>query len=423
MSTLIEQVESGAKRVAGFITGRGMTATAVALASPFLETPQLPIVGLTVGLPVTAAMSTMAHYEREDKILKNFREEIAASFGIDAQEVTHDHLRSLAYGNTKLGIEPQPFFHEILERNDKNRWIDIGANLSAAAVGIGFVALKGGTILTAISEFAGASTIGLLAANPAVVGFIGLSLAAGAIVHAMDYVCSSLVKTAFAERDITAYEMLEHFAKQKERGIALSQDQVMSVFTKIDKSLHHEIITDYGAPYRVLPEATRREVLDKYRDALHINDITDKINAGTVKINELAFLGAGAPSGVPERTPEQVAAMQAESERGLGEKLQQFRSEWREHRKIGASRSPLQNNAFSTITHATPAAVSTPTHVAKINDLPYETGFLAEHPPVSTPIVNHMIEVTAPSTALQSGDTAQYVSTIQFSPETSRTVH
>ncbi len=292
------------KKIAGFVSGRGASTTAVAFAAPFVPAAQLPMVGLAVGVPIKAAVSTIEHYHREDEVLNKFRDEIAASFGIDVEDVTHDNLRSLAFGNPKIGIEPQPFFQEILEQNDKKRWIDVGANVAASALTMGFVFSQGDKIAGALSSLASSSGIALFVGNPAaagIAGLIGLSIAAALVVHAIDFIVTEVCKDTMGIKDKTSYEMLGEIEKQKTRGHEISSDKVMALIANINPALKTEIIKNYGAPYNALPEKQRMAVLEQYADSLSLEENTAKINSGVMKVNELAFIAIGGQSGVVDK--------------------------------------------------------------------------------------------------------------------------
>ena len=372
----IDDVSLFGKKVAGFISGRGMSTTAVALAAPFVPASQLPIVGLTVGLPIKAAVSSIEHYHREDAILEKYREEIAARFEIDAEEVSHDNLRILAFGNPKNGDPPQPFFEEVLKKNDTSRWVDLGANIGATVLAMGFVFSAGAKVAGAISSLASSSGIALFVTNPlaaGIAGAIGLSIVTTLVVHAIDFVITEVAKDAVGIKDKTSYEMLEDMAKQKRAKHEITTDKVMSVIANINKDLKAEIISDYGAPYNALPQIHRADVLAKYAEPLHLQEYTEKINLGTLKINELAFIGAGKPSGVPER---ELIAVEKSSKHGLGEQIsrlgQNVRNQIQERKEINAIFR--DGDALGKVNMATPAAViSYAPHTS--NDMPNSINF------------------------------------------------
>jgi hypothetical protein len=363
----IDDVSLFGKKVAGFISGRGMSTTAVVLAAPFVPASQLPIVGLTVGLPIKAAVSSMEHYHREDAILEKYREEIAAHFEIDMEEVTHDNLRILAFGNPKNGDPPQPFFEEILKKNDTSRWVDLGANIGAAALTMSFVFAAGAKVAGAISGLASGSGIALLAAgsNPLIVGAIGLSLATAMVVHAIDFVITEVAKDAIGIKDKTSYEMIEDLSRQKRQ---ITQDKVMSVIANIDKGLKAEIISDYGAPYNALTLAERSKVLERYGKDLHLEEYTAKINSGAINVKELAFIAVGQSSGVPES---QIVAVEKVSS---SEPALQMEAKI-ENPKLIATKFDENSSSLGKVNMATPAAISY-SHMS--NDMPNSINFGAE---------------------------------------------
>jgi hypothetical protein len=370
MFNALEDASLLGKKMAGRTSSLVATNSAVAVSAPFVTPAYLPFITLAVHVPIKAAISTMEHYHREEAILNNFREEIAGKFGVEPDEVTHDNLRYLAFGNKKLGIEPQPVFKEILEKNDKMRWIDIGANVGATALTMGFVALEGWKISGLATSLAANSGIAALASTAAapLIGAVALSLAIAGVVTVCDYFITKLAKDVTDTPEKTGYELLENMSRQKSRGVEITQDKVMAVFATADKGLKTEIMNDYGAPYNALPQKDRMAVLDKYRSSLNIEQVTNQINHGVIKVNELAFIVAGDRSGVPEQEPKPITHKQ-----GFGEKIHSLGQSVQHN--IGGLFNH-HNTKIANIQAATPATIST--NVAdsnKTQDMPLQVNF------------------------------------------------
>ncbi len=332
MFSVLDDAALLTKRAAAYIAGKGATMTAVAIASAFIgpasSLATIPIIAMAVGLPVTAALSTMTHRHRETMIMNNFREEIAASFGIMPEEVTNNHLRTLAYGNPDAGIEPHPFFEQIIRKNDKHRWIDIGGNIAGALATCLFVAFQAGKIGSIITHAAAATGIAALSAPW--VPVVGTMLVAGVMAGAMDSVLTNLGMNFFGEKELSGYEILENLARQKGRGIELSQDQVMGLIAAVDPHIQQDIAQRFnGARYNTLSPSAREELIHHYNGAYDIQLITEKINRGEVKINELAFVSAGERSGVPEQTHTSTTA-QSHGRLGIKKRLSQAKNHIRD---------------------------------------------------------------------------------------------
>ncbi len=302
MSNLIDDIGLWTKRIAAFVSGKGATMTAVALASPFIQGFALPIVGIIAGLPINAALSTMKHQHDENKILVNFRHEIAASFGIDPSDVTHDHLRTLAFGDEEHGIRSNPVLKEALERNDSNRWMKIGTHGLAAALATGFTLTRGEWLIEALKPMLASSAVPFLAASPAAFASVGLALTVGALMLATSHLFESIGQDLFSNKESTSYEKIEGLAKQRGKGVAISKQQVMALIIDANPELQDMIANTYhGSHFMTLPKDLREQIVDHYDAHFNITDSVNKINSGQMKINELVFIAVGEHSGVPER--------------------------------------------------------------------------------------------------------------------------
>lgn len=338
MYSLLDDIAIFTRRAAAFVAGKGATTTAVAASSPFLDGAShlAPAVGMGVGLPITAAISTMNHHHRETAILNNFRNEIAASFGISPENATHDHLRTLAFGNERAGRKPQPFFREALERNDKNRWIDIGANLIGGISAIAFAAAKG--VEVGAAALAGWKTVFANEAFMTVfetaketgelgVGVLAVAATAGVISMAVNHIASNIGRELFQEKERSSLEKLETLARQKGKGVALEPEQVMDLVASVHPEVKQEISSRFNAPYSALSEQKKQDVLEQYDHAFSIREVTRMINAGEMKINELAFITAGQRSGVPAMAGADIPVEQAGKAEGVGRQFGKLRDE------------------------------------------------------------------------------------------------
>jgi hypothetical protein len=243
--------------------------------------------------------------------------------------------------------------------------MDLGANIAATVLTMSFVFAAGAKVSGALSSLASGSGIALLAANPVVVGAIGLSLATAMVVHAIDYVITEVAKDAIGIKDKTSYEMIEDLSGQKQK---ITQDKVMSVIANIDKGLKAEIISDYGAPYNALTLAERSKVLERYGKDLHLEEYTAKINSGAINVKELAFIAVGQSSGVPES---QIVAVEKVSS---SEPTLQMEAKI-ENPKLIATKFDENSSSLGKVNMATRAAISY-SHMS--NDMPNSINFGAE---------------------------------------------
>ena len=296
------------KRAAAKVTQTGATMTATALAAPFVGGASLPVVTVLTGLPIKAALSTMVHNHREEKILLNFQEEIAAHFGIDEDDVTHDHLRSLAFGNAYEGIKPNPFFQEVLKRNDDNRLIKLGAAVVAAVTAGVFTLVQASTggLFDSFTEFFSNSSVEFVAKNVENFAKFAWAGTVGVVLLATDHLATAIGHDIFSDHGKTAYEKIEKLAQRRGRGKEITVEQVMDLIVSANPELEASITQhSHGSKFKTLSSDVQEQLI--YTCAaqldLAIGDLrqtTAQINAGEVKINELAFISAGERSGVPD---------------------------------------------------------------------------------------------------------------------------
>ena len=379
MASILEDLNLLAKRAAVFIAGKGATMTAVSLAAPIVKGTLLPAIAIAAGVPITAAMSTMMHHHRETVILKNCRDEIAAQFHISPNDVMHDHLRALAYGQAELGLEPQPFFQQILKKNDHNRMVEIGANILSALGTIAFVFFEGTAITSAFSM---AATTAGLAASATVIGAVGLSLVVGAMMFASNNLLESVGDDLFADKRRSAYEKMEGLEREKRKGMEVTPEQIMDIAASVHPEITREIQQQFGRDtlFTMLPIEEKKRLMQRYDPVLHITETAQKINAGMIKVNELAFITVGERSGVPESLPDISGKPRAQH--GLIQSISQAKDWVRDryapdHRlrshAAGVGNVPLhqRHTLVDTLVEAqTPGALHTYT-----GDMPYSISF------------------------------------------------
>ncbi|TAE34864.1 MAG: hypothetical protein EAY65_00305 [Alphaproteobacteria bacterium] len=295
MFKLLDDAALLAQRAAMFITGRGASMTAVVIASQFVTEGAAniaPMVGLAVGMPITAAMSTMTHYVREKAILNDFRKELSAYFDIAPADVTLDHLRSLAYGNQERGIEPQPFFQEVLKRNDKNRILEIGSNFAAAALTMGMV-----TQVLAMGIFKEGMLAGALAVGGLQVA-IPLAIASGVAMFCMNQLFNTVGHQMFSDKGRTGYEKLESLSIDVDKQRDVTPMQVMGVVANTHPDISHALAQHYnGAKFDLLLPADQKKLFEQFEPQIHFSELADKINRGAMAPTELGFIASGTSSG------------------------------------------------------------------------------------------------------------------------------
>jgi hypothetical protein len=321
---MLDDIAYGVRWLTAFVTGRGATALAVAgavAAGVTLGSPVLPLIGLALGIPVTAALATMSHDHQQRQLRAHYREEIAATLGIAPGSVTMQHLRAVANGMPDRRIPGNKTLHEALERNDRHRTIAVVANVLSAIVATGLVfalhtfglpgAASGWLANAGVSlTQAGAMEATLLATTAAVTGF------------GLDQLFGHAGNRMFGYTTPSLDDQIERVAGLVRRGHSMGIGQMMRMIVQVNPSIDQEIRARYGLSYRQLPPEHQRDVINHYDNAFQIRATTEAINRGLLPAQELAFAVEGRRSGVLPPATALLQAYASELEKAKAEGLE-----------------------------------------------------------------------------------------------------
>ena len=321
---MLDDIAYGVRWLVAFATGRGATALAVAgavAAGVALGNPLLPVIGLALGIPVTAALATMSHDHQQRQLKSHYREEIAAVLGMDSREVTMEHLRRVARGIPERNIPGNRTLFEALERNDRYRTISVVANIASAVVAAGMVwGLHSFGLPTVISEWLG--SVGITLGSGGMAEASVLAGAAAVTGLGLDQVFGKAGRTMFGYNTPSLHEQIERFSTLVRRGHTMGVGQMMAMVVQANPSVDQEIRNRYGLAYHQLPPEHQRDVIDHYDAAFQLRATTEAVNLGLMPAHELAFAVEGRRSGVLPPAATLVTAYRSELEKAKAEGFQ-----------------------------------------------------------------------------------------------------
>lgn len=228
---------------------------------------------------VSALANQIEYLDERHEIAHFYREELAAKH---QKEAGHVNDRDLSDAEKTNGVIRQAVNKE---RNFRN---------------IGIVA----SFVASVAVFA---LMGLVAHDIHMA--FSLAFAAKVAVGGMCYLAikSPLSKAGAAllgiDKDNT-HDLIEHLARDREHGKAITREQVVEVFISGNKQLTQHIEQSFGRPYAQLELAEKVRVSAELATKLPIDKITHNINLGTTKASELAYTVEGDISGVLPKRPE-----------------------------------------------------------------------------------------------------------------------
>lgn len=255
------------------------------------------VLPLLIGVPASAAFSAAIiqgdHVHNINRILKEYRPEIASVTGKDktGEPVTEEDLYLVANGDRKRGIPANPTLKEAVEQSAKQRSWGIGISAVSTVIGtIAAMAMKGG-IHTFMDEAGIASSM---------VGF-ATTMAAGAVAVGLyfpiKWAMHFVAEKAFGLEKETVDGKIHEIRLGLSKGHEVSKEQVLEAYMEAHPSIDASLKEQFGHHYRHLHVEQKEQVLANADRQMGLNQITAAINSGQMRPEELAFLVHGQQSG------------------------------------------------------------------------------------------------------------------------------
>lgn len=301
---MMDDVKHYAKYAGLWLTTRGIISLAVLAATMGFGVSgyAIPLITLPIGL----GMATYLTFDRSSYLktrMKNaYKLELAATLGKDPQEVTVEDLTRVAEGDKSVKLPGNAILREQLDSIDNHRTLSllstVGAIGIAALAFFAIITSNSTAIIDAIQNFVQPLADNLPVKDPKI--FAAGMLASG-ISFTSDHILHHFGNHAFGLNKHTTYEAIHEMKRLQREGVEINPEQVLGVFVSRDPLLQQHIVANYGAAYDDLPLLLQTEILTGLDQRNLIINVTEKINAGKVSPNELAFLAEAQHSGRPER--------------------------------------------------------------------------------------------------------------------------
>lgn len=296
-----EEVKHYAKLIGGWIGVRGINALSVFAAGygGFIQSAAMvPLVALPTGLGFATWVSFSESRMEKRRMTNAFRPEIAALTGKHWRQVTVDDLDTLAVGNRAEHISPVQAFEEKLNQNRSKRFLSLIGHVVGAAVAFGAIWLGFSNFEQTFVE-AGKTvvdTIGWGANLPAMA-------TAGVISLIADTTFTLVGERMMGLNKPTVYDRVQQLKKEQRMGRMITEEKVFSVVLAANPGFAVGIKEKYGQEFEKLPAPYQKEIINAFDQAYPIKQITEEIDSGARRANELAFFAYGQTSGVPLREP------------------------------------------------------------------------------------------------------------------------
>lgn len=302
-----EEVTHYAKLFGGWLGVRVINALSVAaaFATNWLNSPAMaPLVALPTGLAFATYVSYSENHMEKRRITNAFRPEIAALTGKHWKQVTTDDLDTLAVGHRGNDQPAIKAFEEKINQNNSKRFLSllghvVGAAVAFGAIWFGFSHFEASFIEAGNStkEFVSSLGLGSWGAN------IPAMTAAGVISLISDTAFTVIGERVLGLNKDTVYDMVQTLKKEMRNGRMVTEEKVFGIVLAANPGFAESIQEKYGQTFDKLPAKYQKEIINAFNQSYPIKQITEEIDSGARRANELAFFAYGQQSGVPLKEP------------------------------------------------------------------------------------------------------------------------
>lgn len=312
------------------MTGRGLLSAAL-IAAAFINS----IPGMVLLIAGTSVLQGWTMWRRqsykEDQMVNDYRDEIAARLGIDPTRVTGKHLHTVAYGDPSTGLEGNYVMAQSLERSGTRKLVGLLSTVASAFLVMGGMLLLGSVFKAGLP----AALDSIHAALSSVLPVYGDSkifymlLASGTGMGIMNNVIDYGVEWALGLNRRTAQSLIREIRRDIDMNKTVSQEQVFAVFVAANPGLDRIIETAYGSPYYELKPEQQTDALQQYGRSFQnpavtkrtIESLTHDINTRQIEADELVFAVVNQESGIPKLNNPQPVGAEKTKTRQLQEEL------------------------------------------------------------------------------------------------------
>lgn len=295
---MMDSIGSTMRDLRAYLLGRGIVTT-LAITAGFMgsgifgaaaSAALAPAVSVALigGVVLSGVMRLREMRYNQDRMADIYREDIADQLGIAPEQVTREHVHTLAFGDVRRGIAPNPILREEIDREWNKTWLKFATSALAAMASFGliqfglaheFVASKLPALLgTTAGAIVGAGSVGI------VTGFTGLFLNNG-----LDFA----IQRSTTLGDVTMHDRIKKLDRDITRGRAVSAEQVFSLFVAADRMLDSSIARRFGKPYDLLSIQQKATVLEQLGAADAMQSIASDLNSKRIGAGSIAFIITG----------------------------------------------------------------------------------------------------------------------------------
>jgi len=267
----------------------------------------LPLLGL-VAVAATGLLQGFIIWrdqkQHEEKLLQDYRHEIAAKLNLNPAEVTVRDLHTIADGDPEMGLQGNSILKEAVNRNGTRQIVRLVSTIaSALSVFAVFLMLPSETIQAiskAYGELLQAVSFKVLGKDSGIFWRpIGAMLASGIGMSMFNYIYDYFGEKAAGLDQRSASSYIREIRHDLSKGMEITYERVFGVFVAADTALSGAIAREFGAPYEQLSAINQAQALIKYGKHYPILEVTKDLNNHQIDANELAFVAVGQKSGVP----------------------------------------------------------------------------------------------------------------------------
>lgn len=305
---LITDIVEYFKSQALYMTGRGLLSASL-IAAAFIPGGPITLLALVTG---SALLQGWVVWQRqcrkEDQMVNDYRDEIAARLGIDPTRVTAAHMHIVAYGDPSRGLEGNYIMAQSLERSGTRKLVGLLSTVASAFITLGAVLLFASEIQNVLKP------VHDLLVNELHLGFVQKELrwfapliVSGTGMGLVNRLTDYTVEAFFGLNRRTAQSLIREIRRDVDMNKTISQEQVFGVFVAANPGLDRIIETRYGKPYYELDVESQSDALAQYGRSFQnpavtkrtIAQLAQDINNRQIEADELVFAVVNQESGIP----------------------------------------------------------------------------------------------------------------------------
>lgn len=272
------------------------------------------IVGIGLASAASVMINQATYQSKRTSLREMYKDEVAAQLGKSPKKIKDKDIDLVAKGDPKNGIAGNKTIADELHKLTKRR--NIGMLVTVVSL-LGTLA-----IMSALVTTGGIPVVAGLGA------MVAKAFAGFAIHKVLESPIKWVSKKLFHLNDVTTHDRIAEISKEHRNGKVVPRAQVLGVFISANDELSKFVTSQYGKPYDQLSVQEKQAVVEALEQHIPIVKIAENLNAGRVKVSELAFAVEGKVSGVVPNSVKEPLSLVGKARsalRGVGERLQHVR--------------------------------------------------------------------------------------------------